>query len=1102
MGKCDQLDAPSATTNEALHMEAALEDQPEKNSAYPPAELTPADSGYAWVIVICAALNLMCTLGVVNSFGVFSTYYINYIYPSVSAASIAWVGTTMSLFMLGGAITTGPLTDRFGFRLVSLAGTVICCVALLLASFTSALWQLVLTQGIMFGIGAACIFSPSVSLPAQWHEKRRPLATGIAVAGSGAGGMIFTVATQKMMDTIGHKWTLRTLALILLCVSGTAGMFYKRRVSVPRGGINLGAIARDPRLIAIGLAGFMVNVSYFVPWFYLPTAALKIGQTKQAANNLILYMNAGSTVGRILAAYAAMLLGPINSIAIAYVICSVLVLVVMLAVKSMTGYIILAVIYGGLSASFISITPLVLTNIFGTQAVTTAMGIMNMWCAIGKMGVIEEPSVAKALAIVPDDQMQATQSEMVRPGALAALGSLHTDSESNKDPLCGMCGRAAPTGDVQHRQLRDSRVMPSDPSSRLRIAAPNDPKALPEPSFDPLYFYHYGSRQEILREITGFFPRLRARLRRALKGSYQKRPWTIDDVFALATWVIMSQAMLLLIGTTTTVSVILWTLNRLQYQDWIARKLSDWVSSALGVAVSFESAIVPAWRRGAIRLKNVKIYCGPEHGSLLDGRDRDTNFTNYKLQIDQIDVTLSLWRWMDDRGLIRECAMRGVRGVVDRRPVWWDPEITYSPSESRRARLPGVFDLDSLDIEDMLLTVHPWQNFRPITVSIYSASLPRFRDRWMLYDALNANSIVGMYDGSLFTIHQAHQHLHPHSLAMHTAGLYGYDGQPKGDQRAEGAESEAEARTTHVQVEGLNIDHINSGVDGPVGWITSGRLNVSALVNFPTQPSATDPAMAIRKIVDNINDSIDVVILPSMPDWSNPEKSPNSLVRALYHLDMVDSSLAQEMHDRLKRRAERESQRRLEKQRQRTASWSQPLAPIPSHLIGGVLQHTVKPTAHADAHSIETLPRALEDPTAVHVDLQVEFNDIRASVPLSMPALGYPLLSAVLVRPIVAYMNAHRTSLPMRCQLRLRLDDFDGAWSFWDSGADSLITQGIGAAFAQLVQNERERNRRLKLVGWWSVTAIARQCARLADFVYSQRSFFSYLGVAPETDRI
>ncbi|KAJ2877765.1 Mitochondrial distribution and morphology protein 31, mitochondrial precursor, partial [Coemansia aciculifera] len=190
--------------------------------------------------------------------------------------------------------------------------------------------------------------------------------------------------------------------------------------------------------------------------------------------------------------------------------------------------------------------------------------------------------------------------------------SLHSDSGPSKDSACDTCGRTDFSSNKPHFQSRDSGS-----SNPLLLAAPSPPKALQEPSPDPLYFYSYGSRQEILREITGFFPRLRARLRMALKGSYQKRPWTIDDVFALATWVIMSQAMLLLIGTTTTVSVILWTLNRLQYQDWIAYKLSDWVSSALGVTVSFESAIVPAWRRGAICLKNVKIYCGPEHGALL-----------------------------------------------------------------------------------------------------------------------------------------------------------------------------------------------------------------------------------------------------------------------------------------------------------------------------------------------------------------------------------------------------------------------------------------------------------------------------------------------------
>ncbi|KAI9474660.1 major facilitator superfamily domain-containing protein [Coemansia mojavensis] len=343
----------------------------------------PAGSVYAWVIVACAGFNMMCTLGIVNSFGIFSTYYINYIFPEMSAAAIAWIGTMMSLFMLGGAVTTGPLTDRFGFKAVSLSGTAICCTALLLASFTHALWQLVVTQGVMFGLGAACIFSPSVSLPAQWHDKTRPLATGIAVAGSGAGGMIFSAITQKMMESLGHKWTLRALSLIFLCISGTSGMFYKQRLVVPQGGTRFMAIAKDPRLILVGMGGLCVNISYFVPWYYLPTAAIKIGQTRQAANNLVVYMNAGSTVGRVVSAYIAMFLGPINCVAVAYYVCAVLVLVVLLAVHQMSAYIALSVIYGALSASFISITPLILANVFGAQAVTTAMGIMNMWCSIG-----------------------------------------------------------------------------------------------------------------------------------------------------------------------------------------------------------------------------------------------------------------------------------------------------------------------------------------------------------------------------------------------------------------------------------------------------------------------------------------------------------------------------------------------------------------------------------------------------------------------------------------------------------------------------------------------------------------------------------------------
>ncbi|ORX69900.1 MFS general substrate transporter [Linderina pennispora] len=346
-------------------------------------EYAPADSAYGWVIVACAAFNLMCTIGIFNSFGVYSTYYLNYIYPDKSAADIAWIGTTRQVISFGGSVMSGPLTDRFGFRNVSLAGAIISSSALLISSFAKPLWFAILTQGVLFGLGATLMFSMSMSLPAQWHTKRRALATGIAVAGAGVGGMIFTEVTQRLMESVGLQWTLRISALLIFCISGTASLFYKRRVSVPPGGNDFKAIMLDRRLIAAGLAALFICIGYFVPWFYLPTAALDIGQSNQQVSYLVIYMNAGTTVGRLFTAFLATAIGPVNTLIVAYIICVVMFLTVMLAAKTMAAYTALAFIYGAFSSSQFALPPVVLAGIFGPQAVTTAMGIMNMWGSIG-----------------------------------------------------------------------------------------------------------------------------------------------------------------------------------------------------------------------------------------------------------------------------------------------------------------------------------------------------------------------------------------------------------------------------------------------------------------------------------------------------------------------------------------------------------------------------------------------------------------------------------------------------------------------------------------------------------------------------------------------
>lgn len=43
---------------------------------------------------------------------------------------------------------------------------------------------------------------------------------------------------------------------------------------------------------------------------------------------------------------------------------------------------------------------------------------------------------------------------------------------------------------------------------------------------------------------------------------------------------------------------------------------------------------------------------------------RNANYSMFDLNVDSIDVTLSLTRWLDGKGLVENVAVRGVRGVL------------------------------------------------------------------------------------------------------------------------------------------------------------------------------------------------------------------------------------------------------------------------------------------------------------------------------------------------------------------------------------------------------------------------------------------------------
>jgi MFS family permease len=140
--------------------------------------------------------------GIAYTFGVYMNEFAKYY--NEGPGKVAWVGSLLSGVYLTAGMThfsvnntfplpsfyhhvIGPivsgLCNKFGCRAVCIAGSIIACCAFILSTFSVNVNMLMLTYGVMGGFGFGMIYLPAVVLCGLYFEKKRSLATGIAVCG-------------------------------------------------------------------------------------------------------------------------------------------------------------------------------------------------------------------------------------------------------------------------------------------------------------------------------------------------------------------------------------------------------------------------------------------------------------------------------------------------------------------------------------------------------------------------------------------------------------------------------------------------------------------------------------------------------------------------------------------------------------------------------------------------------------------------------------------------------------------------------------------------------------------------------------------------------
>ncbi|OTB17567.1 hypothetical protein K445DRAFT_10268 [Daldinia sp. EC12] len=370
-----------------------------------PNTLDVPDGGLvAWLQVLGAFVIMLSSWGLINSFGVYQTYYETDLLESSSSSDISWIGSLQGALLNMGGLISGPLFDAGHFRALTISGSVLVVLGLFMTSLCETYWQVLLAQGVAVGVGSGFLFLPSAAILSQYFARRRALALGLQSAGSPVGGIVFSILFSRLQPRIGFGWATRVVAFIILGLLVVPLVFMRPRVAPPRhkrAFFDRDAF-RDVPFLSFSVSGLASFMGMYVPFFYLQLFALRHGiASDDLAAYLVTLLNAGSVFGRILPNFVADYLGSMNMLAAMTLGASILAFG-WLGVHDLGGTITFALLFGFFNGGVTSLPPsaiVTLTPDLGRLG--TRMGML--FAFIGIAVLVGTPIAGAILNDVNDD---------------------------------------------------------------------------------------------------------------------------------------------------------------------------------------------------------------------------------------------------------------------------------------------------------------------------------------------------------------------------------------------------------------------------------------------------------------------------------------------------------------------------------------------------------------------------------------------------------------------------------------------------------------------------------------------------------------------------
>ncbi|XP_035237099.1 monocarboxylate transporter 1-like [Anguilla anguilla] len=186
-----------------------------------PVGYTPPEGGWGWAVVVGAFISIGFSYAFPKSITVFFKE-IEVIFNATSS-QVSWISSIMLAVMYGGGPISSILVNKYGSRPIMMIGGCLSGCGLVAASFCNTVEGLYFCVGVIGGLGLAFNLNPALTMIGKYFYKRRPIANGIAMAGSPVFLSTLAPLNSWFFDQFGWRGSFLILGGLLLncCVAGS-----------------------------------------------------------------------------------------------------------------------------------------------------------------------------------------------------------------------------------------------------------------------------------------------------------------------------------------------------------------------------------------------------------------------------------------------------------------------------------------------------------------------------------------------------------------------------------------------------------------------------------------------------------------------------------------------------------------------------------------------------------------------------------------------------------------------------------------------------------------------------------------------------------------